>query len=182
MAVNEGYIRVYAPEHESADINGLVYEHQMVAEKKIGRPLKDEEVVHHIDRNRANNSPDNLLIFASNSDHIAFHHGGDYTIDDEGIAHCKALKLIDKTCQICGCKIFWSSKYCETCCHIAQRKVDDRPGREQLKELIRNNPFTQIANMYGVTDNAIRRWCKAENLPYKSSEIKKISNDDWQKI
>lgn len=98
VAVNEGYIRVYAPEHYSADVNGLVYEHQMVAEKKIGRPLKDREVVHHIDGNRANNSQDNLLVFASNSEHIAFHHGGAYTVDDEGIAHCKALKFIDKTC------------------------------------------------------------------------------------
>jgi len=28
--------------------------------------------------------------------------------------------------------------------------------------------------MYGVTDNAIRKWCKAEGLPTTKEEIKKL--------
>lgn len=28
--------------------------------------------------------------------------------------------------------------------------------------------------MYGVSDNAVRKWCKAEGLPYLKSEIKKL--------
>ena len=34
------------------------------------------ECVHHIDRNRKNNDPSNLMVFKSNSDHIGFHAGG----------------------------------------------------------------------------------------------------------
>jgi hypothetical protein len=34
--------------------------------------------------------------------------------------------------------------------------------------------------MYGVTDNAIRKWCKAYGLPSKKSEI--ILVQDWSEI
>lgn len=43
----------------------------------------------------------------------------------------------------------------------------DRPSRDELKQLIRTKPFLQIGKMYGVSDNAIRKWCDFENLPRK---------------
>jgi len=42
------------------------YEHQIVAEDLLGRPLESNEVVHHIDANRSNNSPDNLVVMKRN--------------------------------------------------------------------------------------------------------------------
>lgn len=182
MAENNGYIRIYMPEHVNSDINGLIYEHQLMAEKKIGRPLKPEETVHHIDHNRSNNSLDNLLIFASNSDHIAFHRNHTYILDECGIAHCEAKTHIEKTCKLCGKSVYWSADYCETCSHIIQRKVTNRPNREELKELIRSISFVQIGLLYGVSDNAIRKWCKLEKLPHRSSVIKNISDEEWKNI
>ena len=64
---------------------------------------------------------------------------------------------------------------------MAQRKVI-RPSREELKQLIRTIPFTRIAEQFGVSDNAIRKWCKAENLPSKKSEINQYSVSEWEKI
>ena len=54
--------------------------------------------------------------------------------------------------------------------------------RDELKELIRTKPFTYVGEYYGVTDNAVRKWCKRINLPSKSTEIKQISDEDWEKI
>lgn len=47
--------------------------HRIVAEEMLGRPLKPGEVVHHIDRNKRNNSPENLMVFASQAEHAAWH-------------------------------------------------------------------------------------------------------------
>lgn len=57
-----------------------------------------------------------------------------------------------------------------------------RPTREELKNLIRNYPFTKIGERYGVSDNAIRKWCDSENLPRKSKEIKSYSDEEWDLI
>ena len=36
--------------------------------------------------------------------------------------------------------------------------------------------------MFGVSDNAIRKWCKVENLPSKKSDILVYSDEQWTKI
>lgn len=64
---------------------------------------------------------------------------------------------------------------------VSRRKVE-RPSREELKVLIRENSFLQLGKQFGVSDNAIRKWCKAYDLPYKSTEIKRYSDKDWENI
>jgi predicted transcriptional regulator len=68
-----GYWRQYRPDHPAANRNGYVYEHRLVMEEKIGRLLKDGELVDHIDRNRSNNAPENLRLQASRSAHVKDH-------------------------------------------------------------------------------------------------------------
>ena len=46
--------------------------HRIVAEQKIGRPLKTGEIVHHIDGNKRNNDPDNLMVMTQ-EDHCRLH-------------------------------------------------------------------------------------------------------------
>lgn len=48
------------------------HEHRMVVEKILGRKLKSSEVVHHKNKNKHNNSLDNLEI-VSRSEHIKIH-------------------------------------------------------------------------------------------------------------
>lgn len=57
-----------------------------------------------------------------------------------------------------------------------------KPDRDTLKSLIRNTPFTRIADRYGVSDNAIRKWAVKYGLPSKVSEISKISDEYWEEI
>lgn len=87
----------------------------------------------------------------------------------------------EKKCLECGEIISNEATYCSKCYHISLRKTE-RPSREQLKEMIRNQPFTEIAKQFGVSDNAIRKWCSAMDLPSKKSEIKKYSKEEWEKI
>ena len=32
---------------------------------------------------------------------------------------------------------------------------------------------------YGVSDNAVRRWCKQYKLPYKIKDIKYYTDEEW---
>ena len=85
-------------------------------------------------------------------------------------------------CQRCGKEIpTRDAIYCPDCNYIMARTVE-RPSREELKILIREKPFTQIGEMYGVSDNAIRKWCDAEGLPRKKTDINKMTDEEWEKI
>ena len=84
-------------------------------------------------------------------------------------------------CEKCGKLIRWTSTYCSECAKIISRKTI-RPSREQLKSMIRTLPFTQIANQFNVSDNAIRKWCDAENLPRKKKDINNYSDEEWKII
>ena len=84
-------------------------------------------------------------------------------------------------CKVCGKEVWRGNEYCPDCAAKIRRKVE-RPTREQLKELIRTTPFTKIGEFFGVSDNTIRKWCKAEKLPSKAAEIKQYTNEEWELI
>lgn len=52
---------------------GSEREHRVIAEEVLGRPLPPGAVVHHIDGDRLNNAPDNLLICSDNAHHQLVH-------------------------------------------------------------------------------------------------------------
>lgn len=84
-------------------------------------------------------------------------------------------------CKDCGIEICSTAKRCVDCGNSARQKVE-RPSREELKQLIRTTPFVIIAKQYGLSDNAIRKWCDAENLPRRKKEIKAYTDEQWDKL
>lgn len=196
-----GYIAVYMPEHERAFDNGCVYEHVLVAEKMLGRKLKPLECVHHEDRDRTNNNPNNLMVFKTNDDHVAYHGGAEYLQDEDGTYYCikrlgkyiyyysnRTRKDIDtgvidtgsihvkhiSQIDICPvCKV--NDKYIRSkmCLECARKEqAKNIPPKEELESLIYELPFTEIGKRYGVSDNSVRKWCKKYDLPYRKKDMK----------
>lgn len=66
-----GYILVRVPGHPFANKNGYIRKHRLVMEQILGRYLKPEEVVHHIDEDPSNNEPNNLALFEHNRIHVS---------------------------------------------------------------------------------------------------------------
>lgn len=72
----DGYALVTAPlnhltarKHPSRNF-GVILEHRLVIERKLGRYLQPDEVVDHVDGLHLHNHPDNLRVFANNAHHL----------------------------------------------------------------------------------------------------------------
>lgn len=107
VITSHGYILIrVGATHHLADSRGYAYEHRLVAEKKLGRRLKEGEQVHHKNGDKQNNAPENLQIMPSLSWHKVAHR-------TKGLAR----RLPDESNSIikcrCGCNMSLS-KYDES--------------------------------------------------------------------
>lgn len=199
-----GYIAVYMPEHHRAFDNGCVYEHILVAEEMLGRELLPEECVHHKDKNRTNNSEDNLMVFATNRDHILYHAGANAIKLENGSYICEDIYNIDydynnvtmqkyldsntndsitinkikskyNICPICNVNLKdKKAKMCLECYN--KEKSKNIPPKEELEKLIYKYPFTEIGKMFNVSDNSVRKWCRKYGLPYRKKDMNNNNN------
>ena len=67
-----GYVKVWEPSRPAR--RRWVLEHRLVMEQKLGRPLRKDEHVHHLNRDKADNRPENLILVGS-SEHSVITNG-----------------------------------------------------------------------------------------------------------
>lgn len=69
----KGYIYLFKPKHPFCNCDGYVRRSHLVMEKKIGRFLKPQEIVHHINGIRDDDRIENLKLFKNHSEHMKHH-------------------------------------------------------------------------------------------------------------
>lgn len=199
MAMINGYPIIYKPNNIHANKDGYAFEHILIAEQKLGFEFTHGEIVHHKDLNRANNNPENLIVFASKSEHTSFHMNGCDESLLQQLENGTYIVIKHKTistptgskniCPMCNKNLKdRQAKMCLECYqkqekhYIFQKITQTILPREELKKLIRTSSFLQIGKMYGVSDNAIRKWCDKYDLPRRRQDIKAYSDEEWAKI
>ena len=160
--------------HPRALSNGAVYCHILAAEHKLGRALKPEEVVHHINEDKIDYSEDNLLIFVNQNAHASFHARG-LSLEDLIEVEPNVFTVEEKrcTCQYCKKEISRGAATCVDCFNIYRnRKIKERPTKDELLNILtsKRGCFAEVGRIYDVSDNAIRKWCKTYQLPYHSKD------------
>lgn len=178
-----GYVIVNIPEHPKAfnaismpdRKNFCVYEHVVVAEEMLGRSLGTDEVVHHLDFNRSNNSPENLLVLL-NSEHAKLHQWlKNFTLRPNN----KQRERIDAGCIRCNhCEkpIRYTYSYCSEKCagsHAAQLRALARgiptPSKETLEVEIKQFSRAYLGRKYSVSATTIGLWCKRYGITLPTS-------------
>ncbi len=115
--------------------------------------------VDHIDGDWTNHLPSNLRFLCPNCHQQTDTYGA------------KRLKLpeIDNFCIDCGCKVSKNAKRCPKCANSKPKQHSKKfeVSKEELERLIISLPMTKIGDMFGVSDNAIRKRCVSLGIDFK---------------
>jgi len=75
------------------------------------------------------------------------------------IPKIKGKKKIYDKC-VCGGLKLSTLKYCSQRCAKVDRRIIERPSKEDLNKMISIHSYCYVGRFYGVSDNAIRKWVK----------------------
>lgn len=181
-----GYKMIYKPDHpdcvKTGSMKNYVYEHRLVAEEIMNRSLRPEEDVHHLDNNRANNLPRNLLVLEG-TQHTKLHNWlSQHTITPK--ENTKAQRELQLNYCQCGKQIEADAKYCSNVCfskhniHSSNKiklRIDTDIERKKLEKQVWLAPTSSLAIEYGVSDKAIEKCCKKLG-------IEKPPRGYWRKV
>lgn len=185
-----GYVAIYKPTHfnvmKSKNWKGWAYEHRYLIEVELGRPLEPDEIVHHLDCDRTNNHIDNLLLLPNRAYHMKLHNwidAGKKIHNDyvpKNVRHYGKHLPLCKYCNDNPVQLH-NNEYCSPeCCSLANRKVEDRPSIDVLIQLLKHNNYCYVGRLYGVSDNAVRKWVNRNG--YDPKTLKPLTRNKSEDI
>ncbi len=111
--------------------------------------------IDHINGNRLDNRLENLRYLCGTCHSLTRTFGGRNT-------EYRTKKVI--VCPSCSGPKRKESKVCKNCVNYSKKQKIEWPPIHILKELLEVNPFTKVAKVLGVSDNAIRKHLKRNQV------------------
>lgn len=165
-----GYVVVYRPEHPksmtSENWEGYVYEHIVIAEEDYGRSIDSDEDVHHLDLDRSNNSPSNLIILSKKS-HGKLHKW----IDKGAFISVNSDTRKCRRCNVCEKPLKLKQKcYCSEYCMLSDKKIKlEGVPLEDILGKLTHKSFVAVGKEYGISDNGLRKHLKTKHGLHKDA-------------
>jgi group I intron endonuclease len=77
-------------------------------------------------------------------------------------------------CEKCGKEITKGSKLCISCYEFSIAENSNKPSKDDLiRDLYGyNGNFTKVGQIYNVSSNSVKKWCKKYGIPNKSSDYR----------
>ena len=147
---------------------------QICNQDKIWNGKELTMTLDHINGDNHDNRLENLRWICPNCGSQLPTFAGRNNKNHNGYISVVTKKVSKKICPICNLnEIYKQSKMCSDCRSKENEKKSKKPSKEILEELIYEKTFVQIGRDYGVSDNAVRKWCKSYDLPYRYGELHK---------
>lgn len=164
------------PAHPAANPWGFVPQHRLAAERKIGRYLREGEVVHHDDETKLNNDPSNLEVMTRGA-HMALHrhrrkertHGrlarnqAQQALQEGGLHHAaRALGVSKQTLH---------NRFPDLTAPLRRRSPADLDDPALIAQLRRLGPdpafgFREVTARTGAAFRTIQHACRRHGIPW----------------
>jgi len=140
------YIMIRAPRHPMAVKGGVVAEHRLVMCQKLGRLLLPDEIVHHLNGDRSDNRPENLVL-TNAMEHLHVYHRRPAQAGP--CASCKTLAA------------HYIKGMCPSC--YARSRAPHPQAEQQwwhlnLMALLAVHGCRELAKLMNVSPTSIERW------------------------
>lgn len=146
--------------------------------------------LHHVNGNHYDNRLENLLILCSNCHSLEHKYFSTFHEKQKRKERKKTpykkigyeeRKRTKKVCMFCGKEFIGTTgqKYCSYDCYYKSIvKSDNEITKELILKLFKEKgSFLQVGKELGISDNAVRKWCKKFDLPIHVEELKQYIAD-----
>ena len=94
-----------------------------------------------------------------------------------------SINKLKYQCIKCGAPVWYKNSMCQQCYSEEKLKNSLKPPKEELLKLLKNRTsFSAIGRQYGVSDNAVRKWCISYGLPSRKKDINTMTAEEWSKL
>ena len=156
------YVYITKPNHPNAKADGRIKRSRFTMSEHLGRPLQDDEQVHHINGKKSDDRLENLIIITKQQHH-AVHYTGD--------KNPRYRKDREKICPNCGNKIifkhgnhFARNRCCSNKCR-SEYYTKERNPNVKINQKIANQiklfkgllPSRKVAAAYSISKSHVLR-------------------------